>query len=296
MRSLFALFGLLCLSQVRAQEDLLSELEAMETPTKVYSLATFKGTRLINGHTIEMPAAGEMVFLIGHRFGNIKDGGYHFFGLDQASVRLGLEYTPVDRLCVGLGRGVYQKTIDGFVKYQLFKQASGGPWSSPVSVALFSSMTVNGLKWTYPERKNYFTSRLAYTHQILIARKFNSKLSAQLMPTLIHYNLVNSYLESNDVYALGMGARYKVSKRISLNAELYPVLNRNKMPSVNGLKPAMNMALGVDIETGGHVFQLHVTNAQAMIEKGFIAESTGSFFTGNMYFGFNVSRTFNLHN
>jgi len=282
--------------QAGAQElDLLAELDSMQEPKKEFAMASFKGTRLINGHTIEMPAQGEMIFLISHRFGNLKEGYYNFFGLDQASIRLGFEYTPIDRLCVGIGRSVYQKSVDGFLKYQLLKQASGTKNSSPVSVTLFSSVAVNGLKWSEPERTNYFTSRLSYAHQILIARKVNSNLSLQLMPTMIHYNIVKKISESNDVYALGIGGRYKLTKRLSINAEAYPVLNRNSMPAVNGLQPAMNVALGVDIETGGHVFQLHITNAQAMIEKGFIAESTGSAFDGNIYFGFNISRTFNLH-
>lgn len=164
-----------------------------------------------------------------------------------------------------------------------------------MSVILFSAIAVNGLKWPEPERTNYFTSRLTYTHQILIARKMNSNLSVQLMPTMIHKNIVTKINESNDVYALGVGARYKLTNRLAINGECYPVLNSANRPAINGLKPALNMAVGVDIETGGHIFQLHLTNAQAMIEKGFIAETTGSFFDGNIYFGFNISRTFNLH-
>lgn len=277
------------------EDDLLKSLDSISPPSKEITFATFKGTRLINGHTIQVPAKGEMVFLISHRFGNIRDGAYNFFGLDQASVRLGFEYSPIDRLCVGIGRSVYQKSVDGFLKYQLLQQSKGGKHSMPVSLTLLTGMAVNGLKWAEPNRENYFTSRLSYTHQILIARKINANLSLQLMPTMIHYNLVNKVAESNDVYALGVGGRYKLSHRISVNGEVYPVLNRNGMPAINGLKPATCVAVGVDIETGGHVFQLHLTNAQAMIEKGFISESTGSFFKGNLYFGFNVSRTFNLH-
>lgn len=297
MKVLLAVVMFVLGSAAYAQEedDLLSMLDSNTTPKKEFVGATFKGTRLINGHSIQLPAKGEMAFIIGHRFGNIRDGAYNFFGLDQASVRLGLEYSLTDRFCFGIGRSVYQKTVDGFLKYQLLRQSTGLKWNMPVSVTLFTSMTINGLKWANPERKNYFTSRMAYTHQVLIARKMNAKLSLQLMPTLVHYNLVSKVAESNDVYVLGFGGRYKLTKRLSVNAEAYPVLNRSEMPSINGLKPATCIALGVDIETGGHVFQLHVTNAQAMIEKGFIAESTGSFFKGNLYFGFNVSRMFDLH-
>ncbi len=298
MRTCFLLFALgigFAASAQEDEDDLLKSLDSISPPSKEIAFATFKGTRLINGHTIQLPAKGEMVFLISHRFGNIRDGAYNFFGLDQASVRLGLEYSPIDRLCVGIGRSVYQKTVDGFLKYQVLQQSKGGKWTMPVSVTLLSGMSVNGLKWAEPNRENYFTSRLTYTHQVLIARKMNADLSFQVMPTMIHYNLVAKVAESNDVYALGVGGRYKLTRRLSVNAEVYPVLNRAEMPAINGLKPATCVAVGVDIETGGHVFQLHVTNAQALIEKCFITESTGSFFKGNLYFGFNVSRTFNLH-
>lgn len=273
-------------------DSLLLLLDEVSPPKKEYVTATFKGVRLINGHTIEMPAKGEMIFLISHRFGNINDGAYTLFGLDQASIRMGLEYSPLDRLCIGIGRSVYQKTVDGFLKFMLFKQAEDG---SPVSVNTLSTMGINGLKWAEPQRTNYFSSRLSYVHQILIARKFNRNLSLQIMPTLIHKNLVEKSFEKNDIFSIGIGGRYKLTKRFSVNAEYYTLLAQNTIPNVNGLAPVPCVAVGVDIETGGHVFQLHFTNAQAMIEKGFITESTGSFFKGNIYFGFNISRNFNLY-
>ncbi len=290
------LFIILFVGKAGAQEeeDLLALLDSVAPPKKEFVIATFKGVRLINGHTVQIPATGEMAFLIGHRFGNIKDGVYNFFGLDQAGVRLGFEYSPVNRLCIGIGRGVYQKSIDGLVKFQLLRQATG-PMASPVSVTWLSSASINTLKWANPDRKNYPSSRMAYVHQLLIARKFSSDFSLQLMPTLVHKNLVEKQNDLNDIFALGIGGRYKLTRRVSINAEYFQLLQRNRVPQTNGL-PAVNcLALGVDIETGGHVFQLHFTNTQAMIEKAFITETTGPFFKGNIFFGFNVTRIFNLH-
>lgn len=296
MRKKVLLFLILVLSlgtAVFAQDDLLDMLDEEVPQKKEFTYATFKGVRLINGHTVEAPSSHELVFLIGHRFGRISDGVSNLFGLDQATIRLGLEYSLSDRFCAGIGRSTYQKTVDGFLKYKLIKQAKG-KGGMPFSLTLLSSTAINTLRWPIPDRKNYFTSRLAYTHQLLLARKFNAGLSLQLMPTVVHKNLVEFEHESNDVYALGAGGRVKLTRRISLNAEYYYLLNRNSLPNVNGIKPKNALAVGFDIETGGHVFQLHFTNAQAMMEKGFITETTGDFFKGDIYFGFNVSRTFSF--
>ena len=245
--------------------------------------ATFKSTRLINGHTVQTPGEGTLVFLISHRFGTLNSGAYNFFGLDNATIRLGLEYAITDRFEVGVGRSSLVKTLDGFVKYKAIQQTTGTR-AMPVSVTLFSSAAVSTLRYT----DNYDRTlglRTAYTYQALIARKFNTDLSLQLMPTLIHRNLVMNEGETNDVYALGGGGRYKLTKRLSLNAEYYYLLSKYTADHYHN-----SLALGVDIETGGHIFQLHVTNSSGMIEKQFVAETVGNFFKGDIFFGFNVNR------
>ncbi|WP_139925690.1 DUF5777 family beta-barrel protein [Hymenobacter sp. DG01] len=271
-----------------AQDDLLGQLETQATPTATTEVvaATFKSTRLINGHTVETPGQGTMVFLISHRFGTLNSGAYNFFGLDQASIRLGLEYALTDKLEIGIGRNSLEKTLDGFVKYRALRQSTGRR-AMPVSVTLFASSALNTLR---DDRTWYTTShRMNYSYQALIARKFNPSLSLQLMPTLIHRNLVEDKTQSNDVYAIGVGGRHKLTKRTSLNAEYYYLVPRT---APTGVRNAL--ALGFDIETGGHIFQLHVTNSQGMIEKFFVANTRGNFFKGDLYFGFNVNRNFTI--
>ena len=281
--------GILMSGQVFAQDDLLKLLDAEQDKVVRYTEATFKGSRLINGHTIETRKQGTLEFLISHRFGRLNSGAYEFFGLDGANIRLGLEYGLADCLNVGIGRSSFEKTFDGFLKYKVLRQSSGG-CTMPFSVVGFSSMTVKTLKGSTPTDEDDFSSKLTYTHQLLIARKFDSRLSLQVMPTLIHRNVIAEGLQDNDLYALGMGGRYKITNRLSLNAEYYYRFNTPEQDDYYN-----SLSLGVDIETGGHVFQLHVTNSRAMIEKGFIGETTGDFFNGDIHFGFNVSRVFNVN-
>ncbi|WP_400192834.1 DUF5777 family beta-barrel protein [Hymenobacter sp. B81] len=275
---------------LRAQDDLLDQLEQQPAAQPAVAepvQATFKSTRLINGHTVETPGEGTMVFLISHRFGTLNSGAYNFFGLDQASIRLGLEYAFSDNLEVGVGRSSLNKTLDGFVKYRALRQSTG-PRALPLSVTLFGSAALNTLRYNDAVERT-FPRRLTYSYQALLARKFSPDLSLQLMPTLIHRNLTMSREAKNDVYALGAGGRYKLTKRFSLNAEYYYLLPDSKPADVRNA-----LALGFDIETGGHIFQLHVTNAQGMIEPLFATETRGNFFKGDIYFGFNVNRNFTL--
>ncbi|WP_229755081.1 DUF5777 family beta-barrel protein [Hymenobacter cavernae] len=279
---------LLAQTEARAQDDLLKTLEqqATDSARAEYVQATFKGTRVINGQSVETPGAGTMVFLISHRFGTLNSGAYNFFGLDQATIRLGLEYGLNDRLTVGVGRSSLEKTYDGFLKYRALRQSTG-PRAVPVSVTLFASSALTSLKFTGEDRPDH--SRLTYTYQALIARKFSPALSLQLMPTLVHRNFVNTRAQQNDVYALGIAGRQKLTKRVALTAEYYYLLPGNTADEFRN-----SLALGFDIETGGHVFQLHFTNSQGMIEKFFIPQTTGRWTKGDIYFGFNISRVFTL--
>ena len=268
------------------EEDLLSLLVGEEEQT--YTTATFKTTRIINMHSVENAAAGVMDFRISHRFGFINTGAYDLFGLDQALMRIGLEYGITDRLMVGMGRSNVNKAYDSFLKYKILRQGSGKR-NIPISVSYFASAVCNTIKWADPNRDNYFSSRMQYTHQLLIARKFNNDLSLQLTPTLIHKNLVPTLQDKNDILAMGFGGRYKLTQRFSVNGEyIYVLPNQITSTFYNSL------SLGVDIETGGHVFQLHLTNSTSMLEPGFITESVGQWKKGGIHFGFNVSRVFTV--
>lgn len=284
---LLFLFLLLFSIEVSAQDDLLALAEADSAGTS-FTTATFKATRVINGHSVELIPAKELLFLISHRFGAVNTGAYNFFGLDGATIRLALEYGLTDRLNVGLGRSSLQKTYDGYLKYKLLRQQDHS-WTRPLTITAFASSAIQTLEFAKPERDNQFTSRLYFTYQLLLARKFNERFSFQLSPTLVHRNLVATVREENNVLALGGGARYKLTKRTAFNAEYYYLL-----PGATADDFRNVLSCGFDIETGGHVFQLHLTNAQGMIEKFFISETMGDWGQGDIYFGFNISRIFDF--
>ncbi len=277
-----------------AQEDddlmnLLNDNEAKQTVN--YTYATFKTTRIINSQTIEQPAKGVLLFLIQHRFGKLNTGAYELFGLDQATIRLGLEYGITDRLSVGLGRSSLQKTFDGFVKYKVLRQSTGAR-KMPVSMSYYLSSSITSLKWSdmgVDGRNNYFSSRMAYTNMLLIARKFNSSISVQLMPTLLHKNLVPTEQDANDIFSMGIGGRVKITNRMSINAEYFYT-----PPSQISYDFDQPLSFGFDIETGGHVFQLHFSNARAFFDRGYLTESQGKWNLGDIYFGFNISRVFTI--
>ncbi|MFM7400871.1 MAG: DUF5777 family beta-barrel protein [Bacteroidota bacterium] len=295
MTKKYLLLLLLFPAFLQAQDqDLLALLG--EEKTVEYATASFKTNRVINGHSIENTAAGVLDFKISHRFSPVRQGLYDIFGLDGATIRFGLDYGITNRLMIGAGRNSRAKIYDGFVKYKILRQCSGAK-NIPVTLTYLADAQIKSVKFADPSRDNKFTDRLYYTHQLLIGRKFGDRLSLQLMPTLVHRNLTESPEDKNDVYAMGVAGRFKLSKRVAFNAEYYYVPDGQIATSyVNSL------SLGLDIETGGHVFQLHFTNSPDMTYKGFITETQEQwFFQGNdgrlmsgIRFGFNVSRVFTV--
>ena len=267
-------------------QDLLDILEKETPQTDQIVTATFKGTRILNGHSIENRKDKELEFLISHRFGRVNLGFDELFGLDQSNIRFALEYGLNDDITIGLGRSSYEKTYDSFMKYSLLKQKKGTN-SFPFAVSLFGSVAVKTLKDFDPSDKRTFSESLFYVGQVLIARKVNSSFSFQLTPTYVHRNTVRINEDPHGIFALGLGTRIKLNKRVSFNSEYYFAMNESK--SINARN---SLAFGVDIETGGHVFQLILSNAITMIEKSFITETTDDFFAGDIHFGFNISRTF----
>lgn len=266
--------------------DLLADI-APEGPVRNYTAYIFKSTRIINTHSIENVAAGVLEFRIMHRFGAINGGWYELWGLDQAGMRMSLDYGVTPWLTVGGGRTNVGKAYDGFLKIKILRQSTGSI-ERPVSVSLVSGGIASTLKWDQTERKNYFSSRLSYYYQLLIARKVSEEISLQLTPTLLHRNLVASPEIPNDLWALGTGGRLKLSSRVSAN------LDYIWLPKAAELNVRNNLSLGVDIETGGHVFQLHVSNGRGLNEGQFIAGSLGNWNDGTVYFGFNLSRVFTV--
>jgi len=289
---------LFCLLTVTAQTfaqdstaSLLSILEKEMEQSKdvtIYTTATFKTTRLINGHSVENVGKGVLDVKVSHRFGNISEGFYELFGLDKASMRAGFDYGITRNIMIGVGRSTFQKTYDGFIKVKILRQ-SRGKKNMPITLSYIPTIALKTIHYEDPKIDNHFRSRLSYSHQLIVGRKFSDKTSLQLMPVFIHQNLVTLARESNDIFAIGIGGRQKLSKRISLNAEYYYVLPGTKLNGTSN-----SLSIGFDIETGGHVFQLHFTNSQGMNERTFIADTKGRWDKGDIYFGFNISRVFSI--
>jgi hypothetical protein len=264
------------------------ELKANDVNKTSYVTSTFKTTRLIDGHSVENTAAGVLDVKISHRFGTIggsNGGAYNFFGLDNATMRLGFDYGLTNTLMVGVGRSTSLKTFDAFFKWKILRQSTGKR-SMPVTVSYIP--TIGVITFRDPSIYKFFTNRINFTHQLLVGRKMSEGLSLQVMPTLVHRNAPVDN-GPNDVVAVGVGGRQKLSKRTSFNAEYYYQLPGTRVPGSTNV-----LSLGFDIETGGHVFQLHVTNSSSMTESNFITGNKGSWRKGDILFGFNISRVFTI--
>lgn len=246
----------------------------------------FYDTRIVNGHSTELTDEGSMKFIISHRFGRVNGGAYELFGLDDASMRMGLDYGVTPWLTVGIGRSTFEKTVDAFAKARILRQTEN---QSPVSVAVLAGVAVYGLRWQDTTRTNYFTSRLSYTYQALISRRFGDRLSAQLMPTMVHRNLIADTTVNHDVFAIGLAGRFVLSKRVTLSGEYYHLLPDQIADDFNH-----TLSLGVELETKSHVFQFHLSNSRGMTEKFFVSETTGRWDKGDIHLGFNITRDFKI--
>lgn len=277
-------FLFLCISHLSyAQDDLLNEIDTDSTINQ-YADAAFKGLQIVNFQSTKLVADDTFVFVVAHRFGNLKNGIDTFFGLDEAVTRLNFIYGISDNLNIGLSRSSFQKIYEGSIKYRIVQQSTNG---FPFTVVGFNAILVNTSfeKQSFPRIS--FEDRLGYTSQIIISRKVNTNLSLELVPTVFHEGLVSVTEQDNTQFALGFGGRYKLTKRWSLNIDYGAHLNRaSNSPFKNPL------SIGFDLETGGHVFQLHFTNAQGMNTNSFLGQTTGDWIDGDVFFGFNLSRTF----
>lgn len=296
MKRIFTIAFLFSLSSLLAQDDLMKELEQGQKSETNYVTQTFKGTRIVNGQSVETKGKGEMEFIFAHRFDKINTGSYNAWGFDgYAIVRLGLEYGITDRLGIAIGRtfNYSSKMVDTYVRYKIARQSTGVK-SFPVTITGIGTITYQA----YPNAATAIgnsmlnpstTDRMAYIAELLIARKFSSKFSAQIAPTFIHRNAVDKILENNDDYAIALGGRYKFTRSLSLIGEYYSRMN------VHANSPYYNSAgLGLDIETGGHVFQLLFTNSLGLNPNTIITTTDGKVSNGDVHFGFNITRTFQV--
>jgi hypothetical protein len=270
-------------------DDLLKMLE--EKPKKEFTTATFKTTRLINFHTVEVLSKRSLDFRISHRFGDFNSGAYNAWGIDGgANIRLALEYCHGSRLMFGLGRTSSKKIVDGFLKYRLLRQTNseGG---MPISLTLFSSMynTFERSKIAGLDKYTNITDRFSFCNQIMIARKFNSRFSFQFTAAMVHINLVEKITDKNDCFILGGVTRYKFTKRQAVTLEYGYRLNQYSKS-----KYYDSFGIGYDLETGGHVFQIHLTNSFGLTEDQYFMYTNKSWDNWGIRLGFNISRVFSL--
>ncbi len=283
-----SLLAALVLLSCKMQAQDLLDLVGEDKPKKEFVKNAFKSTRVINGHSIEFLSPGTMDLRILHRFGLLDQGAKNFYGLDQATMRLGFDFGILRNLMVGVGRSTYKKEIDGFIKYGLISQSSGSH-SFPITVTGVAGMTLNTLPYTDPTIQNFFTSRLAYYFQTSIGRKFSEAFTLQVTPTMVHNNIVPFETQPNNVYSVGVGGRLKFTKRMAFTWDYFYL--------IDGITENVNynpLAVGIDIETGGHVFQLHFSNSTGMNERAFITETTNTWGKGEIRWGFNLSRVFQI--
>ena len=296
MKKLLLILSFVIAASNTFAQDMLSALEPSKE--KDYSIATFKSTRLINMHTIESLGPRTLDFRISHRFGPINSGSYNAFGLDgPANIRLGLEYSPNGRFMFGIGRSSFERTVDGFLKYRLLRQASNGlPFSATLLAGAYYTATkdLNKIANGFDKYANS-SSRYSYCYEILIARKFSPNFSMQIAPWFVHYNLVELITDKNDAYGISGLFRMKFTKRAAITVEYGYRINKYTAVTHTANDTYFDsFSIGYELETGGHVFQIHLTNSFGIIENQFFTHTQSKWNDAGIRLGFNISRVFSL--
>lgn len=264
-----------------AQEDLLSGVDSTSNQKNNVE-AAFKGLKIVNLESTKLASKGDFYFIVAHRFGSVKDGFEGAYGLDSAVTQLKFLYGITNWFTISAARSELAYDFSG--KFLLQPQETNG---FPVAIAAFTSVALNNTlkESNYPKMK--FEDRAIYVAQLLVSRKFNKNLSLELAPTFFHENFVIDDNQDNSQYAIGVGGRYKFAKRWSVNVDYAAHLNRS---STSPYKDPLS--IGVDLETGGHVFQMHFSSSQGIHEAGFLGNTTGDWGKGDIFFGFNLLRVF----
>lgn len=283
---LITLLVLTGINQIGWSQDINALLEQESANTTDYTVSTFLGNRIINGHSVEQLQQHGLDFRISHRFGSFKEGSGELYGLDESNSYFSVDYGLTNRLMVGIGRATFNKQVTGSLKAKLSRQSTGVK-NMPVTLSFYGMTALSTQEYSNSTRNKDFVSRLEYTGQLLIARKFDN-LSVQLSPTFVHRNLVETDEESNDLYALGIGGRYKITSIVDISAEYFYV---NQPGTVKGTyyNP---LSVALSYQVSHHVFQLIVTNADPISENSVIGKTSGSWLNGDLHIGFCISTVF----
>lgn len=278
------LFFFITLILSASAQDLDALLDEETDEVTNYSIATFLNSRVINGHSVEQMPKNGLDFRIAHRFGTFNEGSKELYGLDESNSYFVIDYGITDRIMVGVGRATLNKLATGYLKFKLFRQSSG-TINFPMSISFLTSASATTTTYSDEVRNDDFISRLDYTYQLFLARKMN-KVSLQLSPTFVHRNLVNTKEDLNNIAALGISGRYKITSKLAINAEYFYV-NHSRLD-----KYYNPLSFAVSYQVSHHVFQVLLTNSMPITANSFIGNTTHSWTNGDIRLGFNISTVF----
>ncbi len=266
---------------VHSQEE--NDTENDSKRDRVNHYPAFEAMKIGNLQSTKVSEKGKVYMYVSHRFGSLKGGLGTFFGLDNASTKIELVYGVSNNFQIGLSRESLRRTYAGTAKWRFMKQSD----KMPLNLVGFATATIN----TQLDEERYpgivFADRLSFAYQLLASRRLHDRVSLELAPTFIRQNTVLTSVESHNQFALGIGGRFRITKLMSITIDYaYNFHRPENSPYQDPL------TIGLDIETGGHVFQLLFSNAQSSNEPGFMSLAEGDWSTGEIFFGFNIVRVF----
>jgi hypothetical protein len=250
------------------------------------ALKTFRSIKVVNMQSVEIPAPSELIFTVGHRFGNVRSGFYEMFGLDLATIRLSFDYGINSWLSAGVGRSTFEKTYDASTKARILVQ--DGRRGSPVSLSYYVAASQATLRDVFPAGYDNFSGRLSLASSLMIGRKFSEAFSMQVSPVWLRSNYLREIQDHTHIVSLALATRIRLTAITHLNMEYIHELTDSGLSNTNPL------SVGFDLETGGHVFQLFFSNTQGIFDKAYLVNTTGTWGAGDIFFGFAITRVFYL--
>jgi hypothetical protein len=266
-----------------SQESLLMKLENESENKSSNEISTFKAIKIINNQSTKQASEKELYLYVSHRFGSINGGIKTLFGLDIANTKIELLYGLSNNLQIGFSRESLKKTYALNAKYNLTTQTSKLPFTSSFYLSYNYNSSLN--EDIYPNLNN--SDRNFFFGQLLLSKSFNDKISLQLSPSYAKKGFTETIFEQEDNLILGVASSYRISNRLAFNIEYSANLDRPEISPFSDV-----LSFGIDIETGGHVFQLLFSNTQTIDDVSVMTDAEGSWKNGEIYFGFNILRVF----